>query len=148
MASNRYDHSSLQKHGFFAFDGRAGKGLPLWLPKASFIREKIEQYWREEHRKRGYEIVYTPHIGRQGLWETSEHWVHFKDRMFGPLVPPQNAVEREDTYLARPMNCPFHMLVFNTMSPQHNQLPLRLAELGTVYRLERSGELKNGLLRV
>lgn len=148
MDTNSYDHRDLQKAGFFAFDARAGKGLPLWLPKASLVREKIEGYWRDEHRKRGYDIIYSPHIGRVGLWETTQHWMHFRDRMFGPLVPPHNAPEKEDTFLVRPMNCPFHMLAFNALAPEYHQLPIRLAELGTVYRLERHGELKYGLIRV
>ena len=118
-----------------------GGGLILWHPKGARIRAAIEQHWRERHWAGGYEILYTPHIGRANLWQTSGHLDFYKESMYSPMD-----IDEQDYYL-KPMNCPFHIQVYKTKLRSYRELPLRWAELGTVYRYERSGVL-HGLLRV
>jgi threonyl-tRNA synthetase len=118
-----------------------GGGLILWHPKGARIRAIIEQYWRERHWAGGYDVLYTPHLGRELLWQTSGHLDFYKDGMYSPMdIDGQN-------YYMKPMNCPFHILIYKSRMRSYRDLPLRWAELGTVYRYERSGVL-HGLLRV
>jgi len=118
-----------------------GGGLILWHPKGARIRAIIEQYWRERHWAGGYDVLYTPHLGRELLWQTSGHLNFYKDGMYSPMdIDGQN-------YYMKPMNCPFHILIYKSRMRSYRDLPLRWAELGTVYRYERSGVL-HGLLRV
>lgn len=118
-----------------------GGGLILWHPKGSRVRAVIEQHWRERHWAGGYEVLYTPHIGRETLWQTSGHLGFYKDSMYAPMeIDGQN-------YYLKPMNCPFHIQIYKAKVHSYRDLPLRWAELGTVYRYERSGTL-HGLLRV
>ncbi len=118
-----------------------GGGLILWHPKGARIRAAIEQHWRERHWAGSYDILYTPHIGRANLWQTSGHLDFYKESMYSPMD-----IDEQDYYL-KPMNCPFHIQVYKTRLRSYRDLPLRWAELGTVYRYERSGVL-HGLLRV
>jgi threonyl-tRNA synthetase len=118
-----------------------GGGLILWHPKGARIRAIIEQYWRNRHWDGGYDILYTPHIGRENLWQTSGHLGFYKDSMYAPME-----IDGQSYYL-KPMNCPFHIQIYKSRMRSYRDLPLRWAELGTVYRYERSGTL-HGLLRV
>jgi threonyl-tRNA synthetase len=140
--AKKRDHRRLGPElDLFSFDENVGSGLVLWHPKGARIRAVIEQYWRERHWKGGYDILYTPHIGRERLWQTSGHLDFYKDSMYSPMdIDGQN-------YYAKPMNCPFHISVYKSRGRSYRDLPLRWAELGTVYRYERSGVL-HGLLRV
>ncbi len=118
-----------------------GPGLILWHPKGSRLRAVIEDHWRKRHWEGGYEVLYTPHIGRDNLWKTSGHLGFYKDNMYSPM-------EIDDqSYYLKPMNCPFHIMIYKSRLRSYRELPLRWAELGTVYRYERSGVL-HGLLRV
>ncbi|MGR3309695.1 MAG: threonine--tRNA ligase [Candidatus Brocadiales bacterium] len=136
------DHRKLGKElDLFSFKDECGAGLVLWHPKAGRIRTIIEDFWRKEHYKRDYEIVYTPHIAKLDLWKTSGHWNFYRESMFSPLD-----VDGQE-YLLRPMNCPFAILMYKSHLRSYRDLPLRWAELGTVYRYERTGVL-HGLLRV
>ncbi|HEX9615187.1 MAG TPA: threonine--tRNA ligase, partial [Bacteroidota bacterium] len=125
----------------FLLTPKVGGGLPLWLPKGTIIRESLEQYLREEQRKRGYLPVVTPHIGNIELYKTSGHYPYYKESQFSPLQ-----VE-DELYLLKPMNCPHHFQIYAARPRSYRDLPIRLAEFGTVYRYEQSGEL-NGLIRV
>jgi threonyl-tRNA synthetase len=118
-----------------------GAGLVLWHPKGARIRDAIETFWKEQHYKNGYDILYTPHIGRSTLWETSGHLSFFKENMYSAMD-----IDGQDYYL-KPMNCPFHIQIYQKTVHSYRDLPLRWAELGTVYRYEKSGVLM-GLLRV
>jgi len=140
--AKKRDHRKLgQDLDLFSTADELGAGLILWHPKGGRIRAIIEQYWRERHWAGGYEILYTPHIGRENLWQTSGHLGFYKDSMYSPMdIDGQN-------YYIKPMNCPFHIMVYKTRMRSYRDLPLRWAELGTVYRYERSGTL-HGLLRV
>ena len=120
---------------------KIGAGLVLWHPKGAWVRHQIETFWKEEHYKAGYHLVYTPHIGRAHLWQQSGHLDFYKDGMYSPMD-----IEGQAFYL-KPMNCPFHIAIYKTRTRSYRDLPIRLAELGTVYRFERSGVL-HGLLRV
>jgi threonyl-tRNA synthetase len=125
----------------FSFSENVGPGLVLWHPKGAFIRQTFENFWREEHYKNGYDQLYTPHIGRSNLWETSGHLDFYAEGMYAPM-------EIDDTnYYTKPMNCPFHIEIYKSQIRSYRELPLRWAELGTVYRYEKSGVL-HGLLRV
>lgn len=136
------DHRKLGKElGIFSIQEEGGPGLVYWHPKGGVIRQVIEDFWREEHRRRGYDIVYTPHIAKLDLWKTSGHWDWYRENMYSPIV-----VEGVE-YLLKPMNCPFHILMYKSSLRSYRDLPLRWAELGTVYRYERSGVL-HGMLRV
>ena len=136
------DHRRLIKElDLISFHEEGGPGLAYWHPKGGRIRQVIEDFWREQHRKGGYEIVFTPHIGRAQLWERSGHLDFYRESMYAPM--DVEGVE----YFIKPMNCPFHILMYKTSRRSYRELPLRWAELGTVYRYERSGVL-HGLLRV
>lgn len=136
------DHRKLGRElDLFSTHEEAGPGLIYWHPKGARIRLAIEDYWREEHLKNGYELLYTPHIGKSWLWETSGHLDYYKEGMYAPME-----VDEQDYYI-KPMNCPFHILIYKDDIRSYRDLPLRWAELGTVYRYERSGAL-HGLLRV
>ena len=113
----------------------------LWHPRGAYIRNVIETFWRKEHLEHGYELLYTPHIGRSQLWETSGHLDFYKDGMYAPMEID------ETNYYAKPMNCPFHIEIYKSGVRSYRELPCRWAELGTVYRYEESGAL-NGLFRV
>ena len=140
--AEKRDHRRLGKElGLFSFDEEVGPGLVLWHPKGARVRMRIEDFWRQEHIKNGYDIVYTPHIGRGKLWETSGHLGFYKESMYSAMD-----VDGQDFY-AKPMNCPFHIAIYNSRLHSYRDLPLRWAELGTVYRYENSGVL-HGLLRV
>ncbi|MFA4837000.1 MAG: threonine--tRNA ligase, partial [Dehalococcoidia bacterium] len=136
------DHRKLVKQlDLLSFHEEAGAGLAYWHPKGGRIRVVIEDYWRKLHYEGGYDIVFTPHIGRAHLWETSGHLGFYKDSMYSPMD-----IDGQDYYI-KPMNCPFHIMIYKTQMRSYRELPLRWAELGTVYRYERSGTL-HGLLRV
>jgi len=138
----RRDHRRLIKElDLISFHEEGGAGLAYWHPKGGRIRQIIEDHWRVRHREGGYEIVYTPHIGRAQLWERSGHLQFYKENMYAPIE-----IEGVQYYL-KPMNCPFHILIYKSRTRSYRDLPLRWAELGTVYRFERSGVL-HGLLRV
>jgi len=136
------DHRKLGRAlDLFSIHEEAGAGLIYWHPKGALVRHIIEDFWKTEHFKRGYNMVYSPHIARVELWKTSGHWEYYRDSMYTPME-----MEGQD-YLIRPMNCPGHILMYKTQLRSYRQLPLRWAELGTVYRWERSGVL-HGLTRV
>lgn len=140
--AKKRDHRTLGADlDLFSFQEEVGPGLVLWHPKGGTIRNEIETYWRQEHYKAGYEIIYTPHIGKAQLWETSGHLGFYNENMYSPIIVD------EQEYFAKPMNCPFHILIYNNALRSYRDLPMRWAELGTVYRYERSGVL-HGLLRV
>ncbi|MGE5592105.1 MAG: threonine--tRNA ligase [Betaproteobacteria bacterium] len=140
--AERRDHRKLGKElDLFSLHEEAGAGLVYWHPKGAMVRKVIEDFWREEHLKRGYQLVYSPHIARRDLWEISGHWGWYRENMYSPI--DIDGVE----YLLKPMNCPFHILMYKTRTRSYRDLPIRWAELGTVYRYERSGVL-HGLLRV
>ena len=136
------DHRRLGRDlDLYSTHEEAGAGLVYWHPKGGRIRTIIEDFWRQKHYAGGYEILYTPHIGRSWLWETSGHLGFYKEGMYSPID-----VDGQDFYI-KPMNCPFHILIYQTARRSYRELPLRWAEMGTVYRYERSGVL-HGLLRV
>jgi threonyl-tRNA synthetase len=136
------DHRKLGRElELFSTMGEMGPGLVLWHPKGARIRNVIEDFWRDEHRKNGYEILFTPHIARLELWKQSGHWNFYRDGMFSPMVID------DLEYELKPMNCPFHIEIYKTRLRSYRELPLRWAELGTVYRYERSGVL-HGMMRV
>ncbi len=140
--AKRRDHRKLGSElELFLLTPKVGAGLPLWLPKGTVIREVLETFLREEQKKRGYLSVVTPHIGNINLYKTSGHYPFYKDSQFAPIK-----VEDEE-YLLKPMNCPHHFQIFAAKPRSYRDLPIRLAEFGTVYRYEQSGEL-NGLTRV
>jgi threonyl-tRNA synthetase len=136
------DHRKLVRElDLVSFHEEAGAGLAHWHPKGGRVRVLMEDYWRRLHYEGGYEIVFSPHIGRAHLWETSGHLDFYRDGMYAPMD-----IEGQE-YFIKPMNCPFHINVYNSQTRSYRDLPLRWAELGTVYRYERSGTL-HGLLRV
>jgi len=136
------DHRRLMKElDLLSFHEEGGAGLAYWHPKGGRIRQIIEDFWRARHREGGYEIIYTPHIGKAELWQQSGHLDFYEESMYSPMD-----VDGVDYYL-KPMNCPFHILIYKSDLRSYRDLPLRWAELGTVYRYERSGVL-HGLLRV
>lgn len=138
----RRDHRRLGKElDLFSTSPELGGGLVLWHPKGGMIRKIAEDFCRAEHEKAGYEFVYSPHIGRAALWETSGHLQSFRENMYAPLD-----IDGQEYYL-KPMNCPFHILIYKSSLRSYRDLPLRFAEWGTVYRYERGGVL-HGLLRV
>ena len=138
----RRDHRKLGKElGLFSFSEEAGSGLVYWHPKGGRLRVALENFWRAEHQKNGYEIIFTPHMGRSWLWETSGHLGFYKENMFRPMEIDENQ------YYIKPMNCPFHIMIYQNGKHSYRDLPFRWAELGTVYRYERSGTM-HGLLRV
>ena len=140
--AKKRDHRKLGKElDLFITSDEVGNGLIIYTPKGGRIRAVIEEFWRQEHFANGYEILYTPHIGLSKLWETSGHLDFYQENMYSPID-----IEGQEYYL-KPMNCPFHMLAYKSRTRSYRDLPLRWAELGTVYRYERSGVLL-GLLRV
>ena len=142
--AEKRDHRKLGKQlDLFSVREEIGGGLVLWHPNLAIVREEIENYWRTEHRKRGYVIVNTPQIAKSKLWEISGHMDHYKENMF--FI--QKNDEDEDQFVVKPMNCPFHILIYQANRHSYRSLPLRMAELGTVYRKEKSGALA-GLTRV
>ncbi len=142
--AEKRDHRKLgTKLDLFSTREELGGGLVLWHPNLGVVREEIENYWRSEHRKRGYVIVQTPQIAKSKLWEISGHMDHYKENMF--FV--QKDEDSDDQFVVKPMNCPFHILIYQANRYSYRSLPLRMAELGTVYRKEKSGAL-SGLTRV
>ena len=140
--AQKRDHRKLGKDlDLFSFSEHVGPGLVLWHPKGAFIRQSFEGFWRDEHYKNGYDLLYTPHVGRSQLWETSGHLDFYAEGMYAPME-----IDNCD-YYAKPMNCPFHIEVYKSRIRSYRELPCRWAELGTVYRYEKSGTL-HGLLRV
>ena len=138
----RRDHRRLGRElDLFSFHEEYGPGLVYWHPKGGRMRTLIEDFWREEHYRAGYDVVYSPHIGKSTLWETSGHLDFYAENMYSPMD-----IDGQDYYV-KPMNCPFHIQMYKTSLRSYRELPIRLAELGTVYRYERSGVL-HGLLRV
>ena len=140
--AKKRDHRRLGKElGLFSIQDEAGPGLIFWHPKGAIIRMEIEDFLRKELLRQGYELVYTPHVARLDLWKTSGHVNFYSDNMFTPI-----RLDDAD-YQLKPMNCPFHILIFKDTRRSYRELPMRLAEFGTVYRYERSGVM-HGLLRV
>lgn len=140
--AKKRDHRRLGREmDLFSTHEEVGPGLILWHPKGGRIRNEIEQFWRKEHYAGGYELVYTPNIGRGRLWETSGHLDFYRESMFAGMEMD------EQEYFAKPMNCPFHIMVYKNALRSYRELPMRLGELGTVYRYEKPGVL-HGLLRV
>jgi len=140
--AERRDHRRLGRQlDLFSVHDEVGPGLVIWHPKGGRLRGIIEDYWRELHYRYGYEQVYSPHIGRSQLWETSGHLDFYRENMYSPMD-----VEGQE-YFIKPMNCPFHIMVYRSALRSYRDLPMRLAEMGTVYRYERSGVL-HGLMRV
>ncbi len=142
--AKRRDHRKLgQELDLFTFSEKVGKGLPLWLPKGAMLRERLENFLRKAQVKAGYQQVVTPHIGSKQLYQTSGHWEKYGKDSFQPITTPEEGEE----FLLKPMNCPHHCEIFRARPRSYRELPLRLAEFGTVYRYEQSGEL-HGLTRV
>ena len=140
--AEKRDHRKIGRDlDLFSFHEEGGSGLTFWHPKGARMRNIIENFWREEHFKRGYDIVYSPHIAKINLWKTSGHWNFYRESMYSPIE-----VDGQE-YILKPMNCPFAVLIYKTKLHSYRDLPLRWGELGTVYRYERSGVL-HGLLRV
>ena len=136
------DHRRLGKElDLFSFHEEYGPGLVYWHPKGGRIRTTIEDFWRAAHYAAGYDIVFTPHIGKSTLWETSGHLNFYAENMYSPMD-----IDGQDYYV-KPMNCPFHIQIYKSDVRSYRDLPIRMGELGTVYRYERSGVL-HGLLRV
>ncbi len=136
------DHRKLGRElDLFSFHEEAGAGLVYWHPKGARIRMAIEDFWKKEHYANGYDMVVTPHVGKGWLWETSGHLDFYKEGMFSPME-----MDKAD-YYAKPMNCPFHIMIYKNKKHSYRDLPYRWAELGTVYRYEKAGAL-HGLLRV
>jgi len=138
----KHDHRKLGRElDLFSIHEEAGPGLVHWHPRGSVIRRVIEDFWKDEHIKRGYDLIYTPHIAKRDLWQTSGHWDFYRENMYSPMD-----VDGQE-YVIKPMNCLGHILIYKTSQRSYRELPLRYAELGTVYRYERSGVL-HGLSRV
>ena len=140
--AKRRDHRLLGRElDLFSIHDETGPGLIVWHPKGSRVRGLVEDFWKAEHYRAGYDLVYTPHIGRSTLWETSGHLEFYKENMYAPMD-----MDGQEYYL-KPMNCPFHIMYYNTALRSYRDLPMRIGELGTVYRYERGGVVQ-GLLRV
>lgn len=140
--ARRRDHRKIGKElDLFSSHDEIGPGLILWHPKGAMIRSLIEDFWRKEHLREGYELLYSPHIGRSLLWQTSGHTDFYRESMYAPM-----AIDDHE-YFIKPMNCPFHIMAYKSRLRSYRELPLRWAELGTVYRYEKAGVL-HGLLRV
>jgi len=140
--AKKRDHRKIGKEmDLFSIQEDVGPGLVHWHPRGARIRSIIEDYWKKEHFRSGYELLYSPHVGRAELWETSGHLGFYKENMYSPMD-----VDGHD-YFVKPMNCPFHIQVYKSHKRSYRELPIRWAELGTVYRYEKSGVL-HGLLRV
>ena len=140
--AKKRDHRKLGRElDLFSTSDQIGPGLVLWHPKAARIRSIIEEFWRKEHFRNGYEMIYTPHLGQARLWETSGHLGFYRESMYAPMKIDENE------YFIKPMNCPFHIQIYSSTRRSYRDLPIRWAELGTVYRYEKAGVL-HGLLRV
>ena len=140
--AERRDHRLLGRQlDLFHIDEEVGAGLPLWHPKGALVRKVIEDFWRDAHLANGYEMVMIPHIASVDLWKTSGHWDFYRENMYSPMD-----IEGQE-YIVKPMNCPGHIKIYKNRTRSYRELPIRWAELGTVYRYERSGVL-HGLLRV
>ena len=140
--AERRDHRTLGRQlGLYSVHDEIGPGLIVWHPNGGRIRSIIEDYWKNLHYRLGYDVVYSPHIGRAALWETSGHLDFYRESMYAPMDVD------EQEYFLKPMNCPFHIAIYRSTLRSYRELPLRFAELGTVYRYERSGAL-HGLMRV
>jgi threonyl-tRNA synthetase len=140
--AGKRDHRVLgQKLDLFSFSEEVGAGLVILHPKGAIIRSLIEDFWKKEHKKREYQYVYSPHIGKLDLWKKSGHWEFYRENLYSPID-----IEGAQ-YLLKPMNCPFHLQVFKSKIRSYKDLPIRYCELGTVYRFEKAGVL-HGLLRV
>ena len=145
--AEKRDHRKLGKElDFFSLHEEAGPGLVYWHPKGARIRLTIENFWRDKHYQNGYEMLYTPHVGKSWLWQTSGHLDFYKEGMY-----PKMEMDNVDYYV-KPMNCPFHIMIYNNSKHSYRELPCRWAELGTVYRYEKARYEKagalHGLLRV
>ncbi|MBD1216649.1 MAG: threonine--tRNA ligase [Aphanizomenon sp.] len=144
----RRDHRKIGKElGLFIFSDLVGPGLPLWTPKGTLLRTILEDFLKKEQLKRGYLPVVTPHIARVDLFKTSGHWQKYKEDMFPLMAENEEAKAIEQGFVLKPMNCPFHIQIYKSELRSYRELPMRLAEFGTVYRYEQSGEL-GGLTRV
>ncbi|MEG4292797.1 threonine--tRNA ligase [Microcoleus sp. C2C3] len=144
----RRDHRKLGKElGLFIFADAVGPGLPMWTPKGTVLRSILEDYLKQEQIKRGYLQVVTPHIARVDLFKISGHWQKYKEDMFPLMAEDEEAAANEQGFVMKPMNCPFHIQIYKSELRSYRELPMRLAEFGTVYRYEQSGEL-GGLTRV
>ena len=140
--AEKRDHRKLGRQlDLFSVHDEVGPGLIIWHPKGGRVRNIIQDYWQELHYRRGYEVVYSPHIGRSRLWQTSGHLEFYSESMYSPID-----VDGQEYYV-KPMNCPFHIMIYRSALRSYRELPIRYAELGTVYRYERSGVL-HGLMRV
>ena len=142
--AKKRDHRKIGKEmGLFTFSPKVGPGLPLWLPKGAMLRERLERFLRNVQNEYGYQQVITPHIGQKELYVTSGHWAKYGADSFRPITTPQEGEE----FMLKPMNCPHHCEIYRSQPRSYRDLPVRLAEFGTVYRYEQSGEL-HGLTRV
>jgi threonyl-tRNA synthetase len=142
------DHRKLGKElGLFIFADLVGPGLPLWTPKGTILRSQLEDFLKQEQIKRGYLPVVTPHLGRIDLFKISGHWQNYKEDMFPMMAEDEASAAAEQGFALKPMNCPFHIQIYKSELRSYKELPMRLAEFGTVYRYEQSGEL-GGLTRV
>lgn len=154
--AEKRDHRKLGRDlDLFHTEEEVGIGLVLWHPKGAIIWRLIEDFWYKKHLENGYELVRTPHIGNRKLWERSGHWGYYSDSMYPPLEVSQSLKENQnkeeikdsEQFLLKPMNCPFHVCIYNNSPRSYRDLPIRWAETGTVYRFEKKGEL-SGLTRV
>ncbi|MFH0791902.1 MAG: threonine--tRNA ligase [bacterium] len=154
--AEKRDHRRLGKEmELFLIDPSVGMGLVLWQPKGAMLWRVMEDFWYQEHLKNGYQLVRSPHIGSRKLWETSGHWGFYNESMYPAIEVGQTLKDAQegktakikDEYLLKPMNCPFHVTLYNSTPRSYRELPIRWAECGTVYRYEKSGEL-SGLTRV
>ncbi|MBW4540852.1 MAG: threonine--tRNA ligase [Myxacorys chilensis ATA2-1-KO14] len=144
----RRDHRKLGKElGLFVFSDLVGPGLPMWTPKGTVLRSTLENFLQKQQLKRGYLPVVTPHISRVDLFKVSGHWQKYHEDMFPMMAETQDAKDHEQGFVLKPMNCPFHIQIYKSELRSYRELPMRLAEFGTVYRYEQSGEL-GGLTRV
>ena len=142
--AKKRDHRKIGKElGLYMFSETVGKGLPIWLPKGTDLRLRLQEFLTKIQKRYGYQQVMTPHIGSKCLYETSGHWEHYGEDSFRPITTPEDG----EVYLLKPMNCPHHGMIFKKEPHSYKDLPLRIAEFGTVYRYEQSGEL-HGLTRV
>ncbi len=145
--AKKRDHRKIgQELELFMISPNVGGGLPIWLPKGALMRQELEAFLKAEQVRRGYKIVYTPHIGNIEMYKTSGHYPYYKDSQYPP-IDFKDETGKEEKYLLKPMNCPHHFQIYNHKPHSYRELPVKLAEFGTVYRFEQSGEL-NGLLRV
>ena len=140
--AKKRDHRQLGKNlDLYSVHQETGSGMIFWHPKGSVVRHLVETFWKDEHIKRGYQLVYTPHVSKLDLWKQSGHWDYYRENMYSPMKLD------EEEYIVKPMNCPGHIMIFNSSMKSYRDLPLRFAELGTVYRYERAGVL-HGMMRV